>query len=90
MKIYKYTLKVVEEQTISLPKGAIILTVQAQNSFFISLWAIVDPNMQDKEYVTFEIIGTGNEISLRPRVYISTVQMGILVWHIFQINNHQQ
>lgn len=85
MTIFKYQLKVTDEQTIRMPKDAMILTAQAQGQFFICLWAIVDPDAEQEER-TFEIIGTGNHVSLRPREYIATVQLGLFVWHIFEIN----
>ncbi|MEO5991405.1 MAG: hypothetical protein ABIP68_07180 [Ferruginibacter sp.] len=84
MIIFKYQIKTIGSQIIQMPKGAIILSCQQQNSF-ISMWAIVDENgeLEDRH---FEVIGTGNEITLKPREYISTVQMGLYVWHIFEIN----
>lgn len=84
MKIYKYTVKIVDEQKIEMPKNAIILDCQLQNTFFISMWAIVDPDAET-EHRVFEIIGTGNDVSLRPRNYIATVNTGIYVWHVFEV-----
>lgn len=85
MKIFKYTLKIVDEQEVEMPKGAIILDVQEQNMGFLSLWAIVDPEAE-VEKRKFEVIGTGNEISMKPREYIATAVCGLYVWHIFEVN----
>ncbi len=98
-KIYKYVLEFKERQEISLPKGFEILTVDIQinpndlraSKWSLCLWAIVNSvqigNL--KEYVTFEVIATGQDmpnLDIRTkRVYINTVQIHEYVWHIFRI-----
>jgi len=74
-------------QTIKMPNNAIILSCQEQHMGFLSIWAVVNPDapLEDR---TFEIIGTGNEVSVVPRNYISTVVCGQLVWHVFEINRN--
>ena len=77
--IWKYILLTQDEQIISMPHGAEILTVQMQH-------ARVDP---DNEPTDFVIIthGTGHPISYTTGSYIGTYQLdldnGLLVFHVF-------
>ncbi len=86
LKIFKYTLKMKDIETIAMQKDAMILDCQQQNQGFLTIWAIVNPDAE-LENRTFEIIGTGNVVSEQPREFIATVQTGLYVWHIFEINN---
>lgn len=85
--IWKYPLNITDQQTISLPQGAKILSVQLQGlvSSQLHLWAEVDTE-QIFEGRVIEIFGTGNPITPGRRRYIDTVQMhgGALVWHIYE------
>ena len=84
-KIFKYELKVVDEQDLILPDGFKILSVQNQGER-ITLWALVDDSaVCPKSHVTFHIFGTGHLIlDYIADNYVSTVQMGNgLVWHVF-------
>ena len=85
--IWKYPLHPTDIQSISMPKGAVILSCQIQYTG-MCIWAIVDPS-QEKEERCIEIIGTGNpapDTFNVERVFIDTVQMhaGDLVWHVFE------
>lgn len=84
MTIWKYPLIIEDEQTLQMPRGAVILSAQVQHGSLF-LWAMVDPTQPHDER-DIEIIGTGMEFSEAPRNYIGTVQMagGNLVWHIFE------
>lgn len=81
--IYKYRLEVEDEQRISMPSGAQILTVQMQDNW-PHLWALVDPILASEER-TILIRGTGHDAPGVGR-YISTFQMqgGALVFHAFE------
>jgi hypothetical protein len=84
MKIFKYPLTLTDKQTILLPIGAELLTIQNQNGS-LCLWASVD----EKAFLearTFAIYGTGNPLPESIGRYISTVQMDGFVWHIFEID----
>lgn len=86
--IYKYPLKIETPQTIILPIGAKILSIQNQLDEAV-LWAIVDNNVKTEQR-HFYFFGTGHEL---PEVfgtdlnYITTIQQddGNYVWHIFEI-----
>lgn len=83
--IWKYSLQLTDLQSLSLPQGAEILTVQAQGGG-LYLWAIVDPARETEERV-IGIIGTGNPVITGgdiDRRYIATVQRGSFVWHVFE------
>lgn len=87
-KIYKYPIKVVDIQTVKLPKGAIILTTQLQDEKPY-IWAYVDPNEIEAEDVTLRVYGTGQEINdSLDLTYIGTIQEyeGRLVWHVFKVD----
>lgn len=85
--IWKYQLKISEDQRIEMPAGAKILSVQAQNKV-PCLWALVDPEAE-KEKRFFEVFGTGNpikEYEVTSRKFIDTFQAycGSLVFHVFE------
>jgi hypothetical protein len=80
--IWKWTLQ--PETTIAVPRGAEILTVQAQHNE-PQIWMLVDPNAETEER-TFQIHGTGHDIPDAPGKYIGTFQLrgGALVLHAFE------
>lgn len=86
--IYKYELAVIDSQSIYMPKGAEILTVQVQNGRPM-IWALVTPSQgRVKEERFIETFGTGNPIENQcvERRYIGTYQAvgGSLVFHVFE------
>jgi hypothetical protein len=86
--IYKYPIQVTDTQSIHLPLGSEILTIQTENNE-PHLWALVDPSEKDTEGVIIEIFGTGHPIGYDmgvSREYISTFQLhkGIVVFHAFK------
>ena len=83
-RIWKYTLKPLDCQTIEMPIFSEILTVQLQEDK-LQLWCLVNSNdkMGLREIV---IIGTGHSIKEDFKgTYIGTVQMfnNRLVCHVF-------
>jgi hypothetical protein len=85
--IFKYTLETTDTQTVLMPKGAEILTVQTQHED-AKLWALVDP-IAPLEERTIEIFGTGHHVYCDmgvERKYISTYQLsgGNYVFHAFE------
>jgi len=82
--IFKYDLKIRDDQTVKMPIGAKILSTQLQYEK-ICLWALVDPanEMEERKII---IRGTGHHIDEMDMKYIGTVQMvgGHLVWHVFE------
>ena len=84
--IHKYRLQITASQPVLIPKGAHILTIQAQDDI-PCLWALVDPD-QATEMRILEMYGTGDPIheSGKPREYIGTFQIkgGESVFHVFE------
>lgn len=82
--IYKYPLKVTDEQQVTMPADAAILTVQVQNGQPF-LWAMIDNTCGPMTERKISIIGTGNLFRTAGR-YIGTFQMhdGLLVFHVFE------
>ena len=83
-RIWKFPLLVQDEQTLSLPAGAQLLTVQMQNGA-PCLWAMVGET-EAQEHVAIRMHGTGHTFDATGYVYISTFQMmgGGLVFHVFR------
>jgi len=84
MIIWKYTLNMLDQQRISMPKNSKILTVQTQNDI-PQIWVLVDQTEELTEVRTIGIHGTGNPIPDNPGIYIGTFQIhyGQLVFHVF-------
>ena len=80
-EIWKYTLEVFNNE-LEIPEGSEILDVQMQGDH-PCLWALVDPQ-KTREKRIFHLIGTGHPIFSSSLSYIATVQIGHLVWHIFE------
>lgn len=86
-RIWKFEIETTDNQTIGMPVGAEILTVQTQYGK-PCLWALVNPD-GNKEQRHIEIIGTGNPVKEASRIYIGTYQLrdGALVFHVFESTN---
>ena len=82
--IWKYTLPVNDHPVLPMQKGAKVLSVDVQHGD-IQVWALVDPEAP-KELRGFRVAGTGHplEEEITSMRFIGTVQMGDLVWHIFE------
>lgn len=89
MKIFKYTLALIDAQDIYLPSSAQILTIQTQYET-PQLWALVDPDVVVSQARTILIFGAGNEITedIQRLKYISTFQLarGRLIFHAFELS----
>lgn len=81
--IWKWPLVVTDRQELLVPAGARLLAVQAQYGE-LCLWAECDTS-QPKETRTIHVYGTGNPIPDDPGTYISTVQLGTFVWHVYEV-----
>ena len=82
--IYKYPLKVLDEQEVMMPKGARILAVQTQREA-PCLWAEVELGAELQLRI-IEVFGTGHPIDERPRKYLGTFQLlnGDFLGHVFE------
>lgn len=82
MNIWKYELEIVDDQSVNMPFGATILTVQVQNDI-PCVWALVEPS-NSAEPRAFHIAGTGHPFDGGGK-YVGTFQLhdGALVFHVF-------
>jgi len=83
--IWKFLIKPGRNQRLRLPKGAHILTAQAQFNA-VQLWALVDPaaELEDR---ALSVYATGaTAMPDNPGTYIATFQVngGALVFHVFE------
>jgi hypothetical protein len=85
--IWKYPLKVVDRQVLSMPAGAQLLCVQDQGGA-PTLWALVSPDVPLADR-TVLCHGTGHSAAADVGRYIGTTQQysGALVWHFFEANH---
>jgi len=84
MTIWKFPIKVVEQQIVEMPQEAKILTVQVQYGQ-PCIWALVNPDCNVEER-TIYTVGTGHPAShVAGCQYVGTYQLheGQLVFHIF-------
>jgi len=82
--IYKYELKIEDEQIIEMPVGATALSVQTQKGR-PCLWMIID-NSQPVHQRRFYLIGTGQPCQhCDGSLYVGTFQFesSSLVFHLF-------
>lgn len=80
--IWKFPLAITDQQAISMPSYADIVSVQRQGDS-LCLWAIVAPeNPQQRRDI--RIVGTGHPMPDDRLVFIATVQDGPFVWHVFE------
>lgn len=86
-RIHRYRLRHIDRQTVPLPKGAEILSVQSRNGTNdqFDLWALVDPDAPLFGRVVL-IVGTGHDVPAGPVRFISTIQVaaGDFVFHVFE------
>lgn len=85
--IWKFPMRIESHQSISMPKDAVILSVQDQFGE-VMMWAIVDTEASNEDRVFF-IYGTGHKYPDTPKLkltYITTFQQdgGNYVWHVFE------
>jgi len=86
-QIFKYALEITDTQSVAIPEGAEILTVQTQREI-PCLWALVNPKLPSTER-QIETFGTGHPVHVGigvERRYIGTyqIQNGNLVFHVFE------
>ena len=87
LTIWKYVIKIEDEQELGIPSPAIPLSFQLQDRL-PTLWCLVDRE-KGMVWKKFRLAGTGHLIknSLEELKYIGTVQIwgGRLVYHLFEI-----
>lgn len=77
---------------LSLPVGAEVLSVQAQQGP-PQMWVLLDPDIgRDTMRRAFEVFGTGHPIPPSAHTFIGTFQLasGSLVFHLFETSDATQ
>jgi hypothetical protein len=85
-RIWKFPLKLIERQVISVPANAKALTVQMQlngGDEIPTVWMQVDPDAPTGPR-TFTIVGTGHPVPDNAGEYLGTVQELGFVWHVYE------
>ena len=80
--IYKYPVDLTDDQQISMPVGAQVLTLQMQDRK-PTIWALVNPDAP-KEIRRFALFGTGHPFDPSGLTYVGTFQTRGLVFHLFE------
>jgi len=83
MEVWKHRLKVVEEQTIMLPKGAKFISLMMQD-MAPTIWSLVDPFEALVEPHVVHCIGTGQSFDGTGMTHLGSVVDGRYVWHFFE------
>lgn len=86
MTIWKFALEIKDEQIITMPASARVLTVQTQGEDSPCIWAMVHPdNATEKRKI--RTFASGDQIDFETRfgTYLGTYQIsaGALVFHVF-------
>lgn len=86
--VYKYPIPLDDEFVMILPRGAEILSVQAQGEAPV-IWALIDEGPVPEQPRFFRLVGTGTvfeEVEGFSLVYVGTVQLraGYLIFHLFE------
>jgi hypothetical protein len=82
--IHKFSISIVDEQTVQMPVGALILSIQVQRGQ-PCVWAMVDTD-QSTHARKFYLVGTGHPCEhVNGCKYVGTFQTqeGGLVFHLF-------
>lgn len=84
-RVYKYPVEICDVQTIHLPVGAQIISVQVQNGKPY-IWACINPSVEIEPRL-FRLYGTGHNIEgTNVLKFVGTFQLlgGRLVYHLFE------
>lgn len=82
--IHKYPIKLQDEFTVRLPRGAEFLHLATQDGI-PQMWWLVDTDEKPEERL-FAVLGTGNPADHVSAVdYLGTFGMKPFVWHVFRI-----
>jgi hypothetical protein len=85
--IWKYVIQFRDVQTLYLPKGSTLLSVQLQNDTPY-IWALVNPDnlFADEDEISILMFGTGNPIEKEfawNTQFLGTIQNNGIVFHVF-------
>jgi hypothetical protein len=81
--IYKYPIKITDEQEIIMPQGAEVIHAGLDPQGTPCVWAQVDTKAEP-EPVSILVYGTGHQMQFEPLKHVgSFIHEGCFVWHVF-------
>lgn len=80
--IYKYPIRMVDSQRLSIPLGAKLLSLQVQHGT-PCLWAEVDDDEGINQELVVSVVGTGQTVPPGAVNYVGALQFGVMVFHIY-------
>lgn len=80
--IYKYPIKITNEQEISMPQDAKVIHAGLDPQGTPCVWAVVDTE-RETEPVSILVYGTGNPMNYFPHEHVGSFTQGPFVWHVF-------
>lgn len=80
--IYKYPIRIADEQSVQMPKGAKIIRADTDLDGVPCIWAKVDTN-RDPEFRLVFVHGTGHPIPSGREYVGSFKHEDRFVWHVF-------
>ena len=84
MRVYKYPILLTETQTIMVPGYRRLLSVQLQDDR-ICLWYEINEDHENDTEIVLHIVPTGGDRDIEDDWHhLETIQMGSLVWHVYQ------
>lgn len=84
MKVFKYELKIIDEQTIAMAYPAEILTVMPDvENDRIMVYALADEDSAEFISRNFVVVGTGNPFDMQDLNFLGSVRDDWLRWHVF-------
>jgi len=81
-QIWKYPLKITEEQQILMPRQAKILSAGLDPHGELCVWALVDP-ARPVHIRRFRIFGTGHPFEDTLWALVASVLVHPFMWHVF-------
>jgi hypothetical protein len=81
--IWKIPLRITDYQEVSVPRGAVPLSVAVQDRV-LQAWVLVEPELPRVNHPVW-VIGTGRALDDTVDLggFLGTVQNGHYVWHVF-------
>jgi hypothetical protein len=83
MRVFKYPIKIEDEQTVKLPEGAEIIYVGLDPGGTPCLWAIVNERSV-RVNRTIYVAGTGHPLPKEKIRHLGSILQHPFVWHVFE------
>jgi hypothetical protein len=81
-QIWKYPLKITDEQQILMPRAAKIVSAGLDLRGELCVWALVDP-ARPVHVRPFRIVGTGHPFEDTMWTFVGSVLAHPFMWHVF-------